>query len=82
MKEEWEGAAGRGRMGGGNREGEKGRRATGRGRWRGEQCGGAHGAGGNGEEVKEMGLAHGMPGWNEITVFSELAYPCNASYPS
>ena len=31
-----------------------------------------------GREGKEVGQAHGMPGWNEVTVLSDFAYPCNA----
>ena len=23
-----------------------------------------------------------MPGWNEVTEFSDFVYPCNAGYPS
>ena len=23
-----------------------------------------------------------MPGWNEVTEFSDFVYPCNARYPS
>ena len=32
----------------------------------------------------DMIQAHGMPGWNEVTVFSNghFVYPCNAGYPS
>ena len=29
-----------------------------------------------------MVQAHGMPGWNEVTVYSDFANPCNAGYPS
>ena len=59
----------------GNREGETGRRATGRqrGRWRGGQRGG---------RGKRWGQAHRMPVWNELTGFSDFAYPCKAGYPS
>ena len=33
----------------------------------------------------DMIQAHGMPGWNEVTVFltnGHFVYPCNAGYPS
>ena len=53
---------------------------------------GGDGGGGNGEEEmgsgamgregKEVSQADGMPGWNEVTVFSDFAYSCNAGYPS
>ena len=56
-----------------NREGEMGRGAMGRGEGEG---------GGIREEGKEVRQAHGMPGWNKVTVCSDLAYPCNAGYPS
>ena len=65
-------------------EGEGG---NGGGRW-----GGSDGEEGNGEGEmgkgamerggKEVGKAHGMPGWNEVTFFSDFARPCNAGYPS
>ena len=28
------------------------------------------------------GWTYGMPGWNEVTEFSDFVYPCNAGYPS
>ena len=71
---------GRGRQDWDNRE------VTGRGQWGGEDGEGATGRGrreggkGNGEEEGERGggilqmdmiQAHGMPGWNEVTVFSD-----------
>ena len=72
MKEEWEG----------QQEGGEWEEATGRGRRGGGQQGGGDGEGSNveghmgqgatGRKVKEMGLAHGMPGWNEITVLLTL----------
>ena len=40
------------------------------------------GRGAMGIEGKEVGQAHGMPGWNEVTVLSDFAYPCNSGYPS
>ena len=46
--------------------------ATGRGRW----------GVAMGREGKDGGQAHRMPGWNEVTVFSDFVYPCNAGYPS
>ena len=30
----------------------------------------------------KRGQAHRMPGRNEVTVFSDSVYPCNAGYPS
>ena len=52
---------------GGNGEGKMGRVAMGRLKW-----------GGRGKR----GQAHRMPGWNEVTVFPDSVYPCNAGYPS
>ena len=43
---------------------------------------GVTGKAATGREGKEVLQAHGMPGWNEVTVFSAFAYPCNAGYPS
>ena len=58
-----------GQRGGGDGEGgnEKGEMGIQRGQWV--------------REGKEVGQAHGMPGWNEVTVFPDFAYPCNAGYP-
>ena len=50
--------------------------------------------GGDGEGHKGKGRRRGkrrgdftdgydeMPGWNEVTVFADFVYPCNAGYPS
>ena len=67
----------RGRWGGSNRkgggEGGKRRRGRRRGNMRGDFTDG----------YDEMpGWTYGMPGWNEVTEFSEFVYPCNAGYPS
>ena len=35
------------------------------------------GRGTMGREGKQVEQAHGMPGWNEVTVFSGFAYLCN-----
>ena len=35
-----------------------------------------------GREGKEVVQAHEMPGWNEVTIFSDFAYLCNGEYPS
>ena len=73
-----EGGNGKGRLGGNeegkecNWEGKTGRGQKGRGRW----------GGGNEEGGERGGQAHRMPGWKEITVFSDFVYPCNAGYPS
>ena len=64
------GAMGRGRWGGGNRKGEMGKWAKGRGRKRGNRRGDF--TDGYDEEY----------GWNEVTEFSDFVYPCNAGYPS
>ena len=69
----------------GNREGETGRRATGRGDGDGgneEEEMGRGATGRDWREGKEVVRAHGMPGWNEVTVFSDFACPCNTRYPS
>ena len=70
------GAVGRGR---GQLERGDGERATGR--WRRE---------GQKGEGRRRGKRRGdftdgyneMPGWNEVTEFSDFVYPCNAGYPS
>ena len=68
------GAVERGRWGGGNRKGETGK---GVGRRRGKTRGDFT------DGYDEMpGWTYGMPGWNEVTVFSDFVYPCNAGYPS
>ena len=67
----------------------------GRGRWRGSNGKGEMGGGqrewgeegerGGGILQMDMIQAHGMPGWNEVTVFltnGHFVYPCNAGYPS
>ena len=82
------GAIGTGRgwqWGGGQREEEmergamaRGRGAMGKGRW----------GGGNRTGEKKVQEERGfhrydeMPGWNEVTEFSDFVYPCNAGYPS
>ena len=83
------GGDGRVRLGGGIEDGEMGRWATGRGRWR-----GGNGNGKMAKGVKGRGRKRGkrrvdfrdgydeMPGCNEVTVFSDFVYPCNAGYPS
>ena len=50
--------------------------------------GDAEGGNGEGKIGREQlrgrgrgGQAHTMPGWNEVTVFSDFVYPCNAGYP-
>ena len=70
------GQRGVGQQGGGDGEGEMERGATGKGRWGGEQRGGGDGEGG-----ERRGQAHRMPGWNEVTVFSDFVNPCNARVP-
>ena len=54
---------------------------TERGNGEGEMGRGQHG-GGDGEGGERGGQAHRMPGRNEVTVFSDFVYPCNAGYPS
>ena len=72
-----EDAMGRGRWGGGNRKRDMGKGAKGRGRRRGKRRGEFT------DGYDEMtGWTYGMPGWNEVTVFSDFVYPCNAGYPS
>ena len=71
---------GRGRQDWDNRE-ETGRGQMGRGRWRGGNGKGETGGGqrewgeegerGGGILQMDMIQAHGMPGWNEVTVFSD-----------
>ena len=82
-----EGQTGRGQRGGGdgeegNREGETGRRAIMRRRWGGGKGEEEMGRGAIRREGREVSQAHGIPGWNEVTVFSDFAYPRNAGYPS
>ena len=69
-REDWERAMGRVRR-------ATGRGATGNGKWGGEQRGGGDGEGG-----ERRDQAHRMPGWNEVTVFSDFVNPCNAGYLS
>ena len=68
-------AMGRGRWGEGNKKGEtwsKGEQRR-RGKRRGDFTDG----------YDEMpGWTYGMPGWNEVTEFSDFVYPCNAGYPN
>ena len=81
-----EGETGRVRLGGGNGKGEMGRVATGRedgegGKMRGKKRGKRRGDFTDGYD--EMpGWTYGIPGWNEVTEFSDFVYPCNAGYPS
>ena len=84
---------GRVRLGGGNREGEGG---NGKGKMGRRQQEGGDVEGGKGEGRRrgkrrrdftdgydEMpGWTYGMPGWSEVTEFSDFVYPCNAGYPS
>ena len=71
------GGNGKGRWGGGNRKGETGKGAKGVGRRRGKTRGDFT------DVYDEMpGWTYGMPGWNEVTVFSDFVNPCNAGYPS
>ena len=71
------GAMGMGRWGGGNRKGETGKGSKGRGRRRGKRRGNFT------DGYNEMpGWTYGMPGWNEVTEFSDFVYPCNTGYPS
>ena len=55
---------------------------TERGQWGRGDGEGATGWGRDGEGGERGGQAHRMPGWNEVTVFSDFVYPCNAGYPS
>ena len=74
---EGEGAMGRGRLGGGNRKGETWKGAKGRAEERGKRRGDFT------DGYDEMPRwTYGMPGWNEVTEFSDFVYPCNAGYPS
>ena len=73
---------GRGRRGGRDREGDDGEGGNREGRWGGKQWGGGNGEGGNREVGEREGQAHKMPGWNEVTFFSDFVHPCNAGYPS
>ena len=59
------------RLGGGNGEGkmDRGQREGGDGR--GARGGGEEGARGGGTLQMDMIQAHGMPGWNEVTEFSD-----------
>ena len=82
-----EGENGRVRLGGcnGEEEGGNGKGEMGRG----QQEGGGEKKGHKGEG-RRRGKRRGdftdgydeMPGWNEVTVFSDFVYPCNAGYPS
>ena len=84
--ERGEGEMGRVRLGWGNGKEEMGRRqqvgetgkgAKGRGRRRGKRRGDFT------DGYDEMPwYTYGMPKWNEVTVFSDFVYPCNADYPS
>ena len=40
------------------------------------------GRGTTGREEKEAGQVHGMPGWNEVTVFSDFAYHATPGSPA
>ena len=65
---------------------EMGRGAMGRGGWKGGNGNREGGKGEGGREGKRRGdFTDGydkMPGWNEVTDFSDFVYPCNAGYPS
>ena len=65
----------------GNGEGEMERGQQGEGDGEGGNRVGEMGRG-NGEGGERERQAHRMPGWNEVTVFSDFVYPCNAGYPS
>ena len=67
---EEEGGNGKGEMGRGQLEGGDGEGHKGEGRRRGKRRGDFT------DGYDEM------PGWNEVTVFADFVYPCNAGYPS
>ena len=89
-----EGETGRVRLGGGNGEGEggngkdgDGEGATGRGRQGMGQTGGGERRGKRIGDFTDghdemLGWTYGVTGWNKVTEFSDLVYPCNAGYPS
>ena len=60
----------------GQKEGEIGKLAKGRGRTRGKRRGDFT----DGYEM--LGWTYGMPVWNEVTELFDFVYRCNAGYPS
>ena len=70
---QWEGWI----WGGSNRKGVTGNGANGRGRRTGKRIGDFT----DGHD-EMLGWTYGVTGWNEVTEFSDLVYPCNAGYPS
>ena len=81
-----DGETGRVKLGGGNREGEWGKgQQEGEDREGGKREGRRRGMrrGDFTDGYDEMpGWTYGMPGWNEVTEFSDFVYPCNAGYAS
>ena len=75
------GRRGGGQQGRGDGEGETGRGMTERGQWGRGDGEGATGVGEMGREEKEGGKPHRMPGWNEVTVFSDLCLPVQRRVP-
>ena len=67
----------RGKWAGSKRKGRTGKGEKGRGRRRGKRKGDFTGG-----YDEMLGWTYGMPGWNEVTEFSDFVYPCNAGYPS
>ena len=68
---QWEGGDGEGQQ-----EGGDSKWANGRGRRRGKRRDFPDGY----DEMPRW--TYGMPGWNQVTKFSDFVYPCNAGYPS